>query len=28
VGLTPTERASLRWTHNGACRFPALRFPV
>ena len=20
VGLSPTERASLRWTHNGGCR--------
>jgi len=28
VGLPPTERASLGWTHNGACGFPALRFPA
>ena len=28
AGLSPAEPASLRWTHNPACRFPALGFPV
>jgi hypothetical protein len=28
VGLTPTERASLGWTHNPACGSPAPGFPV
>ena len=26
AGLTPAEHASLRWTHNGTCSFPAFRF--
>ena len=28
AGLTPAEHASLSWTHNAACGFPALRSPV
>ena len=28
VGLSPSERASLGWMHNGARGFPALRFPA
>ena len=28
VGLTPTERASLRWTHNRACGLPAHGSPI
>ena len=27
VGLSPTEHASLRWTHNRRCRFPASGSP-
>ena len=26
--LSPTEPASLRWTHNRTCRFPASGFPT
>src|SRR6476660_10406101 len=26
AGLSPAEHASLRWTHNGTCSFPAFRF--
>src|SRR6266700_3062919 len=28
AGLSPAEHASLRWTHNRACRFPAPGFPT
>jgi len=28
VGLFPTEHASLCWTHNRTCRFPASGFPT
>ena len=28
AGLSPAEHASLRWTHNPACRLPAPGFPV
>ena len=28
AGLSPAEPASLRWTHNPACRFPAPGSPV
>jgi hypothetical protein len=28
AGLSPAEHASLRWTHNPACRFPAPGFPA
>src|ERR1700738_2608686 len=28
AGLSPAEHASLRWTHNAACGFPALRSPI
>src|ERR1700675_1722988 len=28
AGLSPAEHASLRWTHNRTCRFPASGFPT
>src|SRR5258708_17813841 len=28
AGLSPAEHASLHWTHNRACRFPAPGFPT
>lgn len=28
AGLSPAEHTSLHWTHNRACRFPALGFPI
>src|SRR5215472_13824741 len=28
AGLFPAEHASLTWTHNRACRFPASGFPA
>src|SRR3954451_16642308 len=28
AGLSPAEHASLRWTHNRTCGFPASGFPT
>src|SRR5262249_39755986 len=28
AGLSPAEHASLTWTHNRTCRFPASGFPT